>query len=365
MKASEIIRVIEQFSPTELQESYDNSGLLIGSPDTVIQAVLCTIDITEEVVAEALSIGANMIISHHPIVFAGLKKITGKNYVERVVRDAIRNDIVLYAAHTNADNIRSGVNAEIATRIGLTKTRILDPVKDALVKLVTFVPEAHVAEVRSAIFEAGAGHIGNYDCCSYSSQGKGSFRAGAGTSPFTGKPGELHFEEEIRLETILPKFLLRSTLKAMIAAHPYEEVAYDVYPLANTYPVVGAGMIGELANPVEVGAFLDLLKETFSVPVVRYSGQSGKPVQKVAVCGGAGSFLLGKAIASGADAFVTGDVKYHQFFDAEDHILFCDIGHFESEQFTKEIFYSLLTKKFSNFAVHLSKVVTNPVKYHL
>lgn len=365
MKIADVVRFMEEFAPPGLQESYDNSGLMIGEPETELKGILCTLDITEEVIDEAVDKKANLIIAHHPIIFSGLKQITGRNYVERTVLKAIRNRIALYAAHTNADNIPRGVNAQICQKLGIRNPSILAPMSGNLMKLVTFIPADHAGEVRKAIFSAGAGTIGNYDCCSYNIEGQGSFRAGEQASPFVGNKGELHFENEIRFETILPGHLKDKVVTAMIKAHPYEEVAYDLYPLENMNSKYGAGMIGDLDKPVSAQEFMNLLKSVFGTPVIRYAGKTSHNISRAAVCGGAGSFLLSVAIASKADVFVTGDIKYHQFFDAEDKLLYCDIGHFEGEQFTKDLFYDLLTKNFSNFAVHLSEVVTNPVKYHL
>ena len=325
---------------------------------------MCCIDVTEETIAEAVRLKANLIISHHPVIFTGIKSITGRNYTERIILESIRNNIALYAAHTNIDNSYRGVNMKICDKLGLTDCSILAPLSGQLVKIITFVPFEYAETVRNAMFEAGAGQIGNYENCSYNLEGKGTFRGDDNTNPFAGERGKLHFEKEIRIETIAPAYLKDNVIKSMIAAHPYEEVAYDIYPLANEWLTAGAGMIGVLENDISAKDFLTTLKEVFGIPVVRYAGNDTKKIKKVAVCGGAGSFLTRNAIRMGADAFVTGDIKYHQFFDAEDQLLLCDIGHFESEQFTKEIFYDLLTKNLSNFAVHLSKVVTNPIKYY-
>jgi dinuclear metal center YbgI/SA1388 family protein len=365
MKIKEVIQLIEDFAPLNLQESYDNAGLNVGNSENDVSGVLCTIDITEKVIEEAIELKANLIISHHPIIFTGIKSLTGRSENERIVIQAIQHDIALYAAHTNIDNATGGVNHKIAEKLGLSKLRVLEPIKNSLLKLVTFVPEEHAEHVRQALFQSGAGTIGNYDSCSYNLNGTGTFRGGEETEPFVGEKGKLHYENEIRIETIVPNYLLKSVLKKLFESHPYEEVAYDLYPLLNENPLAGAGLIGELGTGITADNLLDQLKAAFHPPAIRYAGKTDQKIKKVAVCGGAGSFLIARAIQSKADAFVTGDLKYHQFFDAEDKILLCDIGHYESEQFTKEIFYTLLTKKLSNFAVHLSKVVTNPIKYHV
>ncbi len=365
MTVNEVIQHIEDFAPLNLQESYDNAGLTVGKREETVTGILCTIDITEEVIKEAIKLKANLIISHHPVLFSGIKSLTGQSENERVLIQAIQKNIALYAAHTNIDNAFLGVNYKIAEKLSLSNLQVLEPMKDTLLKLVTFVPEAQAEQVRLALFEGGAGTIGNYDNCSYNLNGQGTFRGSENTKPFVGEKGKLHFEDEVRIETIVPKYFLKNVLRKLFESHPYEEVAYDLYPLINSNPAAGSGLAGDLKKGIPINDFLDLLKTTFHTPVIRCTGKSKGLISKVAVCGGAGSFLLSRAIGVKADAFVTGDLKYHQFFDAEDKLLLCDIGHYESEQFTKEIFYTLLTKKLSNFAVHLSEVVTNPVKYHL
>ncbi|HKI88538.1 MAG TPA: Nif3-like dinuclear metal center hexameric protein, partial [Draconibacterium sp.] len=304
-----------------------------------------------------------VIVAHHPIIFTGLKKLTGKNYVERTLLKAIKNDIAIYAAHTNLDNITGGVNSKICEKIGLQNCSILQPASSQLKKLVTFIPLEHADKVREAVFNSGAGNIGNYDSCGYTTEGLGSFRGNENTNPFVGEKEKIHFEKEIRFETIFPGFLQHRIISALIESHPYEEVAYDIYPLENKYEKAGMGMIGTFPEEKTEKEFLQQLKDTFKTGVIKHTRLKGTPVKKVAVCGGSGSFLLPKAVAAKADFFVSGDFKYHQFFDAENKIVIADIGHFESEQFTKELFYELLTKKFPKFAVRLSEVDTNPVFY--
>jgi dinuclear metal center YbgI/SA1388 family protein len=365
MKVREVVSALEELAPLSLQESYDNAGLIAGDPEMKVSGVLCTVDITSKVIEEALKLQANLIISHHPILFSGLKTLTGKTAEEKVLIAALKNDLALYAAHTNLDKVKTGVNAMICTKLGLEATRILAPEGSQLFKLVCFIPGDHLETVRTAIFEAGAGMIGNYDSCSFTATGEGTFRGNELTDPFVGEKGKLHTEKEVRFETILTKTVIPGVIQAMIASHPYEEVAYDLYPLENKYEAVGSGMLGNFPEPVTHENFLQLLRKTFEIPVIRYAGEPKKQYRKIAVCGGAGSFLISRAIRARADAFITGDLKYHQFFEATDNMLICDIGHYESEQFTKEIFYSVLKKKFSTFAVHLSETVTNPIKYFL
>jgi len=363
MKLKEIAAFFEKLAPLQYQESYDNSGLQVGNPGQEITGALVTFDITDEVIDEAIRKNINLVIGHHPLIFGGLKSITGKNMTERVVLKAIKNDIAIYAAHTNFDVIKNGVNGKICQTIGLENLKILDPVSGKLKKLVVFVPHDHAEKVRSALFESGAGGIGNYDSCSYNLEGNGTFKGNEETNPFTGAKGELHTEPETRIETIFPEHLKGSVISSMIQAHPYEEVAYDIYPLDNKYNQFGMGMTGELLKPMNETEFLTHLKKSFNSDVIRHTTLLDKPVKKVAVCGGAGSFLLNKAISAKADVFVSADFKYHQFFDADSKILITDIGHYESEQYTREAFYDLIIKNFPKFAVHLSEINTNPIKY--
>ncbi|MFB6319998.1 Nif3-like dinuclear metal center hexameric protein [Saccharicrinis sp. FJH54] len=363
IKVREITEVLEAFAPLALQESYDNAGLLVGDPDMNVSGVLITLDVTSEVLEEAIQHNLNMIVAHHPFIFSGLKKINGKNDIENCLITAIKNDIAIYASHTNTDAAANGLNQKFCDLLNLKNCRTLSPMNDALVKLVTFVPSDYAEIVRNAIFEAGAGHIGNYDCCSYNLEGEGTFRALEGTNPFVGLKGELHFEKEVRIETVLPSFMQHKVVAAMIRSHPYEEVAYDIYPLKNSWKGAGIGMIGELEEPLGEVDFFRKLKETLNISVIRHTEFLSKPVKKVALCGGAGSFLIDDAIRATADVFITGEIKYHDFFKAENRIILADTGHFESEQFVKEVFGELLQKNFSKFAVRLSEVNTNPIKY--
>ncbi len=359
----EVISCINDFAELSYQESYDNSGLQIGSAASVVKGVLLTLDITEEIIDEAVSLNVNLIISHHPLIFKGIKNLSSDNYLNRAVVKALKHDISIFCCHTNIDNISRGVNFKIAEKLGLQNIRILKPIDGDLFKLVCFVPVDHAEVIRKAILESGAGHIGNYDYCSFNCQGNGTFRASENSNPFKGKINEIHTEPEVRIETIFPKFLEKKIIPAMIKAHPYEEVAYDIYPLVNNNSSVGSGAIGYFNDPLAEIDFLHLLKQTFGIPVIRHSKLTGLPLSCVALCGGSGSFLLADAISSGAGAFITSDLKYHQFFDADKKLILADIGHFESEQFTVEIFYDLLIKNFSNFAIYFTKVKTNPINY--
>ncbi len=363
MLIKQITQILEEFAPLSFQESYDNAGLIVGNKSIEVSGVLITLDVTEEVLDEAIELGYNLVLAHHPVAMGGIKRFNGNDYNERIIIKAIKNDIAIYAGHTNVDSVMQGVNGKICAKIGLKDCKILAPKKGELFKVVTFVPEDYANVVRDAMFEAGAGNIGNYDSCSFNLEGKGTFRGGEDTNPFVGKKGEVHTERELRIETIVPSHLKSKVIAAIKKVHPYEEVAYDIYPLENNYDQVGSGMYGVLENQEDEHAFLKRIKELFEVGTIKHTKLLNKPIKKVAVCGGAGSFLLNKAKAIGADIFISGDFKYHQFFDAEGDIVIADIGHFESEQFTKEVFFELLTKKIPNFAIRLSKVNTNPIKY--
>ena len=356
---------MEAYAPSNYQEDYDNSGLIIGNVNEEINAALVALDCTEQIVDEAISQGCNLIITHHPIVFKGLKKITGRTYVERVVLKAIRHNIALYAIHTNLDHVKNGVNGVICERLGLKGTKILSPKPGLMKKLVTFCPTALAPVVRAALFEAGAGSIGDYSNCSFNAEGLGTFKAGESTDPYVGEKGVEHHEPEVRIETVFLAQNERKVLLALFEHHPYEEVAYDVYPLENKLDTVGAGMLGWLEEELDGRDFLKLVKDRMDASVIRHTKLLPKKIRKVAVCGGSGSFLLKEAIAAGADAFVTADFKYHEFFDADEKIIIADIGHFESEQFTSDLLIDVIQEKFPNFPIRLTEHNTNPVNYFI
>jgi len=365
MRLSVLIKHLEEYAPLNYQEDYDNSGLLTGDPGQEVTGALVALDCTEDIVDEAIANHCNLIITHHPIVFRGLKKLTGKNYVERVVIKAIRNNIALYALHTNLDSIQNGVNGVICDRLGLHQAKILNPRSGLLKKLVTFCPTNEVPQLRAALFAAGAGHISNYSDCSFNAEGIGTFKAGDGTHPFAGEQGVQHHEQETRIETIFVAQDERKILLALLENHPYEEVAYDIYPLENKLNNVGSGMVGWLDTELDAVSFLALVKEKLNVTVIRHTRETGKKIKKVAVCGGSGSFLLPHALAAGADAFITADFKYHEFFDADGKLMIADIGHFESEQFTSDLLIDIIRKKFPNFAIRLTEHNTNPINYFI
>lgn len=365
MQIDSILSFLESIAPPAYQEGYDNAGLITGSRDWECRGVLTTLDATEAVVEEAIAKNCNLIVAHHPIVFGGLKKINGQHYVERTVIAAIKHDIAIYAIHTNLDNVvGAGVNGRMAARLGLVNCSALLPKEGMLQKLICFVPFSHLEPVRNAIFEAGAGVIGNYSEVSFSTEGTGTFKGGKDAKPFVGAVGQLHQEPEARLEVILPVVNSQRVVRAMIGAHPYEEVAYDLVNLANTHPGIGSGLVGELPEPVEEEVFLKIIKDAFQASVIRHTRLTGGRVKKVALCGGAGSFLISNALSSGANFYITSDVKYHEFFDANDRLVIADIGHFESEQFTSDLLFEVLREKYLNFAVLKSDAKTNPVKYY-
>ncbi|MFT4032544.1 MAG: Nif3-like dinuclear metal center hexameric protein [Siphonobacter sp.] len=361
----EITTFLEQLAPLDYQESYDNAGLIVGNPQNEITQILVSLDCTEEVVQEAMDRSCNLIVAHHPIVFKGLKKLNGKNYVERTVLKAIKNDIAIYATHTNLDNVKGGVNWKIAERLGLENLKILAPRKQLLRKLTTFVPLEHTQAVLQALYQAGAGQIGAYKNCSFRTLGTGTFTPTEVANPYIGVVNESEEVPEERIEVIFPSAIEALVLRALRQAHPYEEVAYYLHQLENDQQEVGAGAIGTLSEPLSETGWLAYLKDKMQLNVIRHTPLRNKMIKTVAVCGGAGSFLLSDAKRQQADAFVTADFKYHEFFDAEGRLIICDIGHFESEVFTKDLLCDTLTQKFCNFATLLSKTDTNPVHYYV
>lgn len=363
MQIQDIISYLESLAPLSLQESYDNSGLIVGDKNATVSKVLISLDVTEEVVQEAIDKSCELIIAHHPIVFSGLKKFNGKNYVERTVIKAIKNDVAIYAIHTNLDNVAHGVNYEIGNRLGLKNLKILDPKPGSLKKLVCFVPVSHENEVLNALFSAGAGELGNYSEASFQSQGRGTFKANSIAKPFVGHLDSRHEEKELRIEVLMKSTMQSKVLTALIKSHPYEEVAYEVYPIENKDHSIGSGMMGELEEEMDAMEFLQKIKKEMGAESLRFTKLHKKKVRKIAWCGGSGSFLLSKAIAAQSDLFMSSDFKYHQFFDADNQIIIADIGHYENEQYTIDLISNELKKKFSSFAFLLTDTNTNPINY--
>ncbi|MBM3414402.1 MAG: Nif3-like dinuclear metal center hexameric protein [Bacteroidetes bacterium] len=363
MKVSDIIHFLDTVAPPSLQESYDNVGLLVGDAESNCSGVICCLDVTDAILDESLEKGCNLIVAHHPLIFDSIKQINANEQTGRLIIKAIQHNISIYAIHTNLDNVLEGVNGKMAALLGLTQCSVLLPKPGALKKLITFIPLAQVEQVRAALFFAGAGQIGQYDECSFSCIGEGTFKAAVGATPYVGETGVRHTESEVKLELIYPFYLESNLLNALKSAHPYQEVAYDLIPLSNAYQGVGAGVIGELSAPQNAAQFLRRVSEVFKSPLVRYTNLLDKPIQKVALCGGAGGFLINAALCAGAQAFITADLKYHDFFKATGKLVLADIGHFESEQFTIDLLQERLAEKFPTFAVLKASVSTNPVNY--
>lgn len=363
MLIKDIISSLEELAPLNYAEDFDNVGLLTGSALWELSGVLVSLDSLEEVVDEAIERDCNLIVSFHPIVFSGLKRFSGSSYVERSLIKAIKNDIAIFAIHTALDNQFKGVNHMIAQRLGLENQHILIPRTSVIQKLVTYVPQDHEHQVREALFRVGAGSIGNYDHCSFNLSGKGTFKGNEDSNPVLGQKGRLQIEEETLISITFPRHLQKVIKEALLQSHPYEEVAYEITTIENEHQHIGIGMLGELKQPQEEEAFLEKVKEKFKAGCIRHSALLNKPIKKVAVLGGSGSFAIDEALRAKADIYITADLKYHDFFKAEGKLVLADIGHFESEQFTKDLLCDYLSEKFPNFAILLSHTNTNPIKY--
>ena len=363
VRIKDIANALEMFAPLPLQDGFDNAGLQIGLTDAEVTGVLLCLDVTEAVVDEAIASGCNIIVSHHPLIFSPLKRITGSNYIERCVIKALANGVAIYSAHTNIDNAPGGVNYRIAEKLGLQNVRILVPKEDALLKLAVYVPTSVADAVRDALFAAGCGNIGNYGSCSYNIDGFGTFKAGEGCNPFCGEVGELHREPEVRIETVLPAYLKSKAVAALIKAHPYEEPAFDIYQLKNSWGNVGSGVIGELSVECDEAELLQCIKEKFNVACVRHTPLLGRKVKRVALCGGAGGSFAGAALAAGADVYLTGEARYHDLFNYTGKMVMAVIGHYESEQYTMNIFREIIEKTCPGVKVLATAVNTNPVNY--
>lgn len=363
MKIKDILNLIEQVAPIGLQESFDNTGVQVGNVHQEAKGALLCIDITEDVVDEAITLGCNLIIAHHPIAFKPFKSLTGKTYTERCIIKAIQNNIVLYAAHTNLDNAKNGINNYLGQMLNLQNIKILSPIENGLSKLVTFVPTSHVDIVRQALFNVGAGAIGNYDYCSFNSNGTGTFRASDKSNPYVGNIGSLHSEPEVKIEVIIPNIKKTESIQAILASHPYEEPAYDILPLQNSWTENGSGIVGTLKESMDEEEFLYYLKETFNIEKLQHSKLRNQMIKEVAICSGSGNYFIKDAINYGADIFITGEVKYNDFYDVEDKIILATIGHYESEIYTKNVFFDIISEKFPIFALYMAGTDTNPVKY--
>lgn len=362
-RVKDIVAELEKWAPSALQESYDNGGLIVGDANNEVSGVLCCLDSIEEVVDEAIALACNVILAHHPIVFSGLKKITGKSYVERTIIKAIQNDIAIIAWHTALDNVSTGVNAQLGRVLGVEQRRILQPKKSNLYKLGVYVSEENFKAMEDAVFAAGGGWIGNYSECSFSWEGLGAFKPEEGANPQTGTIGQRWVEEEMKVEFIVPEHAKWAVHQAMIQTHPYEEVAHEWIKLENSRTDVGSGMIGELKEAVDIRQWLGAIKEKMQLGCIKHTALVNEKIQRIAWCGGSGDFLLEDAIAQRADVFVTSDFKYHRFFDHQGKIVIVDIGHFETESCVIDLLSDWLTEKFTTFAIHKTRIVTNPVQY--
>ncbi len=363
MIVKDVTTILEELAPLHYAEDFDNVGLLVGDANATVTGILVTLDTLENVIDEAIAKKYNLVVSFHPIIFGGLKKLTGATYVERVVLKAIRNNIAIYSMHTALDNARDGVNAKICEILGVNQTEVLIPKKQLIRKLTTYVPVAEAEKLKKHLFSAGAGTIGDYSECSFTVEGEGSYKAGPKATPTKGNLGETHYESEAQINCTYPKAKESAILKALFTQHPYEEVAYEISSLENSNQHLGMGRVGNLTQPMNEKAFLQFLKDKMNASVVRHSKLLGKPIKRVAVLGGSGAFAIGAAKKANADVFVSADIKYHQFYEAEDKMVIADIGHYETEQFTKNLLVDYLTKKIPNFAVALSQSITNPIKY--
>ena len=361
MIVKDVTNYLESIAPLQLQESYDNAGLIIGDHLQNVNGVLVCLDVDDNVIEEAIETNSNLIVAHHPLIFSGIKKINTSNLIGKLIFKAISNNICIYAIHTNLDNVLNGVNGKIADLIGLSQRNVLLP-KSNLLKLSVFTPIEYAENIKNVILKSGAGELGNYSDCSFSSKGIGTFKPNKLAKPFVGKSNELESQPEVKVEVVLPSFLKSKVVSNMINAHPYEEVAYDLVSLENNSNY-GSGIVGELKKEVDEKDFLKQIKKIFNVNSLRHTRLLGRPIKRVAICGGSGSFLLENAINSAADIFITSDFKYHQFFDAENKIIVADLGHYESEQYTIELIADLLMKNFTNFAIRLTSVNTNPINY--
>jgi dinuclear metal center YbgI/SA1388 family protein len=364
MKIREFTHHLYNYAPLDYAEDFDNVGLIVGDAEEEIKGVLVSLDATEDVIAEAIDHNCNLVLCFHPIIFSGIKALNPTDYVNKSVIKAIKNDIAIYAIHTALDNAMHGVNAMICQKLGLKNPEILIPQKGTIKKLTTYVPEDKAEFVREQLFKAGAGQIGNYSNCSFNLKGLGSFKGNENSNPVYGEKGKTHFEKEIQLNITFAKHLEAKVLKTLFTSHPYEEVAYEIETLENKNQQIGLGMLGSWEHALSEKEFFEKLKSTFKTPVIRHSANLNKPIKKVAVLGGSGAFAIKDAIRQKADAYVTADLKYHDFFKAEGKILLADIGHFESEQYTKDLLYTFINEKFTNFAIILSKTNTNPVHYY-
>jgi dinuclear metal center YbgI/SA1388 family protein len=365
---AEIAAALEAWAPPASKLDYDNVGLQVGDARREAASVLVALDLTAAVVEEARETGADLVVTHHPLLFRPLKKLTADDPAGALALRLAEHGIAYYAIHTNLDAAPGGVSFALAGRLGLEGIRFLEPSEESLVKLVTFAPAAHAEAVRRAMAEAGAGHIGDYEACAFTIRGTGHFRPGERANPFIGEAGGAEEAvEEVRIEAEVMRWDLGRVVRAMKAAHPYEEVAYDVYPVEQPATRVGFGAVGFLQAPTTLEAFLAVVAARLDAAALRYSGDPAMPVRTVAVCGGAGASLIPRALAAGADAFVTADVTYHRFFEPLDaegrpRMALVDAGHYETEALTEPLLVDWLAHHFPDLAVRKTRHRTSPMR---
>ncbi len=369
VRCQQIFDWIEEWADPALAEDWDHIGNLVGSPADSVSRVLVTLDVTDEVIAEAIDENVNLIVAHHPLFRDPIPYLRSDLFSSSRVYRLIQKGISLYAAHTNLDAAPGGINDVLADLLGLRDVEILFPTyEENLYKIVVFVPLGHEERVREAISARGGGWIGNYSDCTFQTEGVGTFRPLEGTKPFIGETGELERVRETRIETIAPQKKLSDLLKNMIAAHPYEEVAYDIYPLKNTGTKAGLGRIGRLPESLALADFARKVKDSLGLGMVRITGDPQRSVSKIALCGGGGMSLLEQAIKCDADLYLTGDIRHHGALDALDRgIALVDGGHYGTERVIVPVLADYLQKKAKEagegLTVLVSQINTDPFSY--
>jgi len=366
----EVAYSLENWAPRAVAESYDNVGLQVGRMNTPVSGVLVALDLTHDVIDEALEVGANLIVTHHPNIFRPIRHLTDMSYVPGLALRLAESKLAHYALHTNLDNARNGVSFALAGLLGLRNVQFLDQKEDVLQVLVVYVPEAHAESVQLAMASAGAGLIGNYDACAFSSKGTGYFRPRMAAKPFVGTEGKLHAEPEIRIECQVEKWRLHGVLHAIQSAHPYEEVAYHVFPALQPSQNYGLGAIGELQETITLDKYLEIICERLKTRAIRVVGNAEMPIKKVAVCGGSGGSFIALAQRSDADLYITGDLTYHLNFEVLDdrgkpRMALADVGHYESEWITEELVVSRLIALQPDVQVHRTRHSTNPTRLYI
>lgn len=364
-KIKEVLQAMDAICSESIQESWDNSGLQWGDDSETVKGVIVSLDVTMDVINEAIDCGCNLIIAHHPLIFGPLKQVRKNGTeVERLAYHCIQNSIAVYAAHTNWDKVAQGVSWVMAKRIGLLNEEILQPEKDGLCNLKVMGTPRDIAEIRKAWFNAGIGNVGEYSNCSFTTDGWGTFEPSESANPSVGEKNKTEFLRENAIEILCTKKDVSKALAIATETSSYETIAHSIIPLKNTNDTLGFGCIGELKEALSLSDFLALCKEKYACKVVRYNpSEKIKNIKTVAVCGGSAIDFLPTAIARKADAYITADVKYHQFMLADDALTLVDVGHYESEIWAMEYLTHLISEKFHNFAIRLTTINTNSVRY--